>query len=308
MSVGIYFETWSSPWTSDPTTMNLSQLPTMYPGITTVNLSFAQPNLQYAKGQHTFANTGLQFSQDFSVVVAAIKILTSKGIKVMLSVGGGSYWSSPSSFNAQACVDLMNDLGCTGVDVDWEVGISDSKALTTSIIALHNAGCPRISFAGFSTGAYGAQDGDTYKGMSIDAMINAGQYIDWINIMSYDAGSSFDPLGAFTCYRIYYKGQLNLGFEPGTQSWGDKIIKMTDVDAMCNWVKKDGSVNGVFIWSNMKDTTGSPSLASIVAESVKILGSAPPVSSPVVVPPPVITTSPTVPCPNCSKALKITLA
>ena len=163
--------------------------------------------------------------------------------------------------------------------------------------------------SGFSTGAYGPENGDTYKGMSIDAMNKAGGLIDWINVMSYDAGSDFDPLGAFTCYRIYYKGALLLGFEPGKQSWGDKVETITDVTARCNWVKKDGGVNGIFIWSNMKDTTGSPSLSTIVDTASKIFGqsSQPVVSTPVTTPPAVVTPNP-YPCPNCSKGLKISLA
>lgn len=305
MSIGLYFETWSSTWTSDPT--NLSLQMTAGQPVTIVNIAFAQPDMQYSSG--SFAGTGLEFSQDFAVVKSAIALLISKGVRVMLSVGGGSYWSVPKTFNARGCVALMRDLGCTGIDVDWEVGVSDSSALASAIANLHAEGCPRISFAGFSTGAYGAEKGDTYKGMSIEAMMNVGGLVDWINIMTYDAGSSFDPLGAFTCYRMYYKGVLNLGFEPGKQSWGDKVIGMNDVTAMCNWVKKDGNLNGVFIWSNKKDTTGSPSLGDIVAESARIIINSTS-SSPQVVDIPIPpTTSPVpMPCPNCGKSLKIVLA
>ncbi len=239
MSIGLYFETWSSTWTSDPT--NLSQQMTAGQPISTVNVAFAQPNMTYVKGQNTFVGTGLQFSQDFSVVKAAILLLTQSGIKVMLSVGGGSYWSTPQTLNSTAAAALCSDLGCTGIDVDWEVGVSDTGSLTNAIQSLHTAGVPRLSIAGFSTGAYGA-NGDTYQGMCIPAMEAVGGLIDWINIMSYDAGNTYDPLGAFTCYRMYYKGVLNLGFEPGPQSWpapgsaNAKLIQMTDVDAMCNWV------------------------------------------------------------------------
>ena len=310
--IGIYFQSWSSPWTSTASTMDLSLLPTTFPGITIVNIAFAQPNLNYVKGQNTFTGTGVQFSQDFSVVVAAIKLLTQKGIKVMLSVGGGSYWSTPQTLNAAGCVALMQDLGCSGIDIDWEVGVSDCASLTNAIKALSAAGCSIISFAGWSTGAYGATT-DTYQGMAIPAMEAVGGLVSWINIMSYDAGTTYDPLGAFTCYRDYYKGPLLLGIEPGPMAWGTKLIQLSDVDGMCNWVMKDGPHNGVFIWSNDKVTTGSPTVAAITVEIVKVFGAISPVPVTVQVPldgsvTPTPHTTPTIPCPNCGKSLEIILA
>jgi hypothetical protein len=306
--IGLYFETWSSPWTAIAQNMDLAIVSDVYPGVNVVYLAFASPDSSYSLGQRTWTNTGLDFSQDFVVVQQAIQILRSKGVIVMLSVGGGSYWSEKKNFNAQGVENLRKDLGCDGIDIDWEVGTNDDVSLTACVKALKFIGCPKLSIAAFSTGAFGkdANSGDPYKGMDIDALVNCGGQIDWVNIMSYDAGSQFDPLGAFTCYRIYYKGPLLLGFEPGKQSWGDKVIQMKDVDDMCNWVKADGDKNGVFIWSNRKDTSGSPSLSAIVAEANKILSPETPAKSNP--PPSVIPPTPSSKCPNCGIGLKISLA
>lgn len=316
MSIALYYQTWSDPWTSVPSTMKLAKISVDFPEVTIVNIAFALPNPSYVKGQKTFVNTGLNFSQDFSVVVNAINILKAKGIIVMLSVGGGDYWSSPTTFNATAVVSLMEDLGCDGIDIDWEVGVSDAPSLTNAIYQLKiTRRCPKISFAGFSTGAYGP-DTDTYKGMNIPAMIAHGDLVDWINIMSYDAGTQYDPLGAFTCYRIYYNGPLLLGIEPGTQSWGSKIITSADVESMCNWVLKDkhgqgifSSIkDGIFIWSNDKDTTGSPTVAEITAQAKKILTlTTPPISTIPPVPPSQKTSTTHISCPNCDKDLQCSL-
>lgn len=277
--LAVYFPSWSSPWVSDGSKMDLALIPDNFPGVDCVNIAFADPKMSFTPG--TFSGTGLQFSQDFYVVAQAITILKSKGVTVMLSVGGGAYWSQSISFSSQLVgvstkrvddlvanwVKLMTALGCDGIDVDWEVGYNDSKSLTQTISALGNAReiykNMKISFAGFSTGAYGNDNsGDIYKGMSIDAMYTCGDLVDWINIMTYDAGPTFDPLGALDCYRIYYKGPLNIGFEVGVQAWGGYLLTYEDITRMATYSKNNDERNGVFIWEVKK--VGVPSVSDIV--------------------------------------------
>ena len=261
----VYFESWSSTWTNDPNNLDLAQLSSP---ISIVNLSFVQPACAYVAGQKTWQGTGLNFSQDFWVVSAAIQILRKKGIKVMLSVGGGSYWSDPNViFNPSNCVALMKDLGCDGIDLDWEVGEKYDYQLTDAIKNLKPL-MPSgtfISFAGTSTGAFGKTgNGDNYKGMNIHAMTNQGGNVDWINIMAYDAGPNYDPIGALECYRIYYTGPLLLGFEVGDMAWGGYKITLRDV---VNWscrTLKESPKNGIFIWAYHKDPAGTPSVQDII--------------------------------------------
>lgn len=261
----VYFESWAAPWTNDPEKFNLSQI---QKPISIVNLSFARPACAYVAGQKTWQGTGLDFSQDFWVVCSAIQILKKKGIKVMLSVGGGSYWSDPNVvFKPENCVALMKDLGCDGIDLDWEVGEKYDYQLTDAIKNLKPF-MPQgtfLTFAGTSTGAFGKTgNGDNYQGMNIHAMVNQGGNVDWINIMAYDAGPTYDPIGALECYRIYYKGPLLLGFEIGDMAWGGYKITLANV---VNWTcrtLKESKDNGVFIWAYQKDPAGTPSVKDIV--------------------------------------------
>ena len=259
----VYYESWSSTWTDDPNRLDLAQLSSP---ISIVNLSFVLPACAYVAGQKNWAGTGLEFSPDFGVVSAAIQILRRNGIKVMLSVGGGSYWSDPNmTFNPSNCVALMNDLGCDGIDLDWEVGQQYDFQLTAAIGKLKPL-MPQgkfISFAGWSTGAFG-KNGDTYQGMCIHAMINQGGNVDWINIMSYDAGPSFDPIGALECYRIYYRGPLLIGFEIGDQAWGGYKITLRDVVNWCSRTFRESKENGAFIWALHKDDAGTPTVKDII--------------------------------------------
>lgn len=261
--VAVYFETWSSKWTNDPKQMDLALISAP---VTVVNISFVSPTLSYWKGQNTFQNTGLNFNQEFWVVKAAIGILKAKGIKVLLAVGGGSYWSAPNvNYNAVSAVYLMEDLGCDGIDLDWEVGKQYDYELSKAIVATRAAmkTGALLSFAGWSTGAYGP-NGDHFQGCNIHAMVNHGSKVDWINIMAYDAGPSFDPIGALECYRIYYKGPLLLGFEVGTQAWGGALLSK---DQANTWMKKTSAYSkeyGIFIWSLQKESQKTVSVAEIL--------------------------------------------
>ena len=281
----VYYTSWSSPWVSNSEHMDLAIIRDNISGVDCVNISFAQPDMTYTKG--SFNGTGLQFSQDFDVVVGAIKILKSKGVIVMLSIGGGAYWSGTKSCNVNDWFRLASDLGCDGIDLDWENDAAHDYELTNAIRLCGNYS-GKLSFAGFSTGAYG-KDGSTYKGMNIDAMVNIGDKVDWINIMTYDAGTEYDPLGALDCYRIYYGGVLNIGFEVGVQGWGGALLSRDDVVRMVTYAKNNNPNNGAFIWAIGK--AGNPSVSDIVSICSGIFNGAnkPAVTIPVPLPAPVST-------------------
>jgi hypothetical protein len=283
MQNGVYYPTWSAPWKSAVKDMEILDIPR---SVTHVYLAFANPECMYQKNAKSFSGTGLDFSMDFSIVVGAIKELQNRGTKVMLSVGGGSYWSSTRSYHARNCVDLCDDLGCDGIDIDWEGPATNDYELTAALLETRALTKKLLSFAGFSTGAYG-KDGDTFKGNAIDAMVKAGWAIDWINIMAYDAGKDFDPLGAFDCFRMYYGGPLVVGFETGTQGWGDAFLTMNDVQKVKQYIA--GKNSGTFVWCWKKD----PMVLDILNQ----------VAAPVVVMPKEDGMS----CPNCGKGLKLVL-
>lgn len=249
---GVYLPSWSNPWTARALDNELAKLKTEMPNLGLVYLSFCKPDTVYTK--NSFDNTGLQFSSDFAVIKAAIKILRDQDVLVMLSVGGGAYWHSQVQYNAQHVVNLANDLECDGIDIDWEGTIENSHELTAAIRNTRNIYQKYISFAGFSTGAYGQVPGSPYMGTAIHALTNAGSMVDWVNIMSYDAGdfNMYNPMSAFDCYRLYFKKPLYLGIQPGKQGWGDHIITENEITSLCRFVKDQNTTDSIFVWSYRK--------------------------------------------------------
>jgi hypothetical protein len=180
MQVATYLESWAVPF-SVSTNNDISNLD---PNLNTVYLAFAKPDLTYTKGEFSFSRTGLNFSLDFKTVLESIRVLKKRKVKVLLAVGGGSYWSNPTPFNHLGCIDLMNDLECDGIDIDWEVGITDDRAPMNVISTLYPLmGGKIISFTCFSTGAFPKSLNDKYSGMNIRAIKECKEYIDNVNIM-----------------------------------------------------------------------------------------------------------------------------
>lgn len=255
MKVAIYYPSWSSNWSSTIDGFDLSQIDKKYPGLTCVYIAFVRPDLSYVSGSKTFANTGLEFSTGFGVVKGAIDVLKSRGICVMLSVGGGAYWSVDKKFNVQNLVDLTSDLGVDGLDIDFEMP-GKAKDLTNCIRNLRAAYKGYISFAGWSTGAY--PDDGSYSGSALDAIKSVGNLVDAINIMAYDAGDKYDPQQAYQAYRSVYSGPLLLGFETGNPGWGGYVLTAADVVRNVGFMKKQRNDDGIFVWCDKKDGTPSP--------------------------------------------------
>jgi glycosyl hydrolase family 18 (putative chitinase) len=263
--VAVYFQTWSVPWTTDPT--QIFHLPI---GVDMVILAFVTPQCQFTPG--SFSGTGLQFSMDFSVVQKAIALVQAQGIKVLLGVGGSSYlfpdvWDQNIATNVAS---LCNALNCDGVDIDWEPSLGAAADTQFSpIIQGFRAALPKpklITSCVWSTGAFD-KDGSTYKGMNILGLETAGSDLDQLHLMAYDAGppSEYDPIAAFKAYRGYYLGPILMGIEPGAQAWGGYVITSDEITALRDFVLSENSQNGFFIWSLQKDTTGSPTVSEIVA-------------------------------------------
>lgn len=275
--LSVYFTTWSSRWTSDINSFDLNNLPKKYPGLTMVLISFCKPDLSYTKGQNTFSNTGLEFSHDFSLVRQAVSNLQKAGVSVILSVGGGAYWSGTKGVNAPALAALVSDLNLDGIDIDWEHNLAHDYELTQAIQIIRPIIPGKLlGFAGWSTGAFPPQG--TYQGMCIHAMRNAGHLVDFINIMAYDAGppSDYDPRKAIDAYASLYGGALYLGFLVGAPGWGGYILSMNDVVQNATFLKQKGSKHGAFLWSDNKQ--GTPSDVQVISKCREIFTS--PASSP----------------------------
>jgi chitinase len=297
--IGVYYESWSEKWVNDPSKSGLYNLDSR---VTIVYLAFANPECSYVANQNSWIGTGLNFASDWKIVKDSIAALKKRNVTVMLSVGGGSYWSSTKNFKPQNCVALMNDLGCDGIDIDWEGPATKDYELTNAIQQLKPLmNGKKISFAGFGTGAYGKQSNDTYKGNAIDAMTKQGSNVDWINIMAYDGGKSFDPLGSFAAYQVYFKGPLLLGFEVGKQGWGDDLLTADDVQKNCEVVKAQGVQNGIMIWSYQKSNDNlTPSTKDVIDTASTVFKTNPQ--------PPPYPSSYVFRCPSCTKEFKLTVS
>lgn len=245
---------------------------------------------------------------DFTVVQQAIAIAKKSGTKVLLSVGGSSYQFNLEApyANYQNLIDLMNDLGCDGIDIDWEPtngGASVDYAFGWIIQGFKQTKSDLyLTAACTGNGALPIGDpvNDGYRGMNLKGLQLQGTLLNEVNVMAYDAGK-YDAVASYNSFRKVYKGHINLGFELGPQSWGGYVTTTADVTTGCNGVQSDinnGNSGGMFVWDYHKATTGSPS----VLQTVNIARS---IIKPVVAPPPY--TSHQFSCPNCSHVLSVAI-
>ncbi len=114
-----YFPSWSESWASTGQDSKLRDIPEH---ITHVFLAFAKPNLRYQKGSMDITGTGIQTPYGGDTLKESVSILKSKGVKVILSVGGETYWGSNAAYdiNYQQIKDLVDDMGFEGIDWDFE--------------------------------------------------------------------------------------------------------------------------------------------------------------------------------------------
>ncbi len=263
--IGVYFESWGCPWTDKPEQCALSQIEKP---IDVVYLSFVKPDCTYKKSQGTWAGTGLDFSPDFQVIRRSIQILKSKGIKVMLAVGGASY--SFDVYNHQSVAELMYDLELDGLDIDWEPirGVKDADKFGPIIeqSKQYMVSGQLLSAALF---AYGAMppNGDTYVGLNLPGLKSHGHLLDMVNIMAYDGGKDLDVIASYNSVKQVYKGNVLVGFQVGTQGWGDAYLSLEDVKKVCTYIRPFG--DGCFVWAYFKD--GNPNCSQVVDLAAYIL-------------------------------------
>lgn len=113
-----YFPSWSETWLTNGN----SKLTSLPAHVTHVFLAFGKPNLRYTKGSYDLAQTGIQVPYDGAMLKQAVGILAQKGTKVILSLGGETYWGSSDAYsiNYGQIKDLVDDFGFAGIDWDYE--------------------------------------------------------------------------------------------------------------------------------------------------------------------------------------------
>lgn len=269
--LGTYFQSWSSAWASDPAKMDLANVKEP---CNIVYLSFAKPDLDYKSGAKSLKGTGLDFNSDFKVLQGAIKILKDRGVVVMLAIGGETYGFDKVNYDNVAA--LCKDLGCHGIDIDWEdkAGKSADHKLGPIIDGIRQAlpdGC--VSLTGLSVGAYGngkfsnSKPSSQNTGMCIKGLQKNGYQVDWVNIMSYDAGPTYSPVEGFDAYSSYYSGPIMVGAQVPPEAWGGNVVSLNDIKKYADHIKT--GYNGIFVWSYQKQ--GSPSNMDIINMAKQIL-------------------------------------
>lgn len=114
-----YFPSWSESGAGTDQNSKLREIPEF---VNYVFLSFAKPNLRYEAGSYDISQTGLQVPYDGCALKESVSALKDKGINIILSIGGETYWQLPDSYNIeyQQIKDLVDDIGFVGIDWDYE--------------------------------------------------------------------------------------------------------------------------------------------------------------------------------------------
>lgn len=113
-----YFPSWSETYPSGGST-RLRNVPEE---VTHIFLSFVKPNMRYTKGSMDIKQVGIEVPYDGVTLKETVDILKGKGIKVILSIGGETYWGTDEAYNInhQQIADFVRDFGFDGIDWDYE--------------------------------------------------------------------------------------------------------------------------------------------------------------------------------------------
>jgi len=265
-----YFQSWSE--TGSGATSGLAKTKTSY---NLVNLAFMRPDNTYSStADISEATTGLQFPYDGASLKSAIAELRTRNPEVLIfvSVGGSSYtnWGALAASNV---AKFVKDFELDGVDIDYEppnpdctegasgVSCASDSQYASVVQAIRNVlpqSSYRISIAAWSVGAYGAgrwtnapPTRSPYTGLAINLLKNHGALLDLINVMSYDAGDSYNPEQALQAYAHYFTGHISMGIETPPEDYSDHVYttrqvkKLVEaVNAKCEW--------GIMLWSIQK--------------------------------------------------------
>jgi chitinase len=280
---GIYAEQVSSPSPAGKDTP-LAKLPGY---VNIVNIAFMRPDASYAAGSFKLAGTGVEpaywaVADSGQIMRDAIAELHRNNPEtlVMISVGGATYFNW-GAFNPETVAAFVGDMGLDGVDLDFEPGDASvhctqsmgkmsclSDKTFVDIVARMRAAMPRpkrLSMAAWSVGAFGedrwidAQPPSEFRGMALALLrSSAAPALDWVNVMSFDAGPTYNPVEALSAYQNYFCGPVHMGVEVPPEAWGGHVYTLTEVRALADAVtaQKGG---GMMMWELHKPGGGTES-------------------------------------------------
>lgn len=170
---------------------------------------------------------------------------------MILSVGGQTY-NNWAQFNLVALDALVTDLGCDGLELDFELTKSQKDLLST-ITGQCVAKPWETWIAAFSVGAYDGNQspaGSDWEGVNLPAIKAHGGRIAGINIMAYNAGPTFSPMVAYDAFRKWCPNtQINVAWMVPPEDWGGHTVNDTEIDAVCRWLLSKNQKSGMCVWT-----------------------------------------------------------
>ncbi len=212
-----YFPSWSENWTSANQNSSLREVPTF---VNYVFLAFAKPNLTYVSGSYDISQTGIQVPYDGCTLKESISALKAKGTKVILSIGGETYWGSTDAYTIDyvQIKNLVDDMGFAGIDWDFEpngtfsdIGSTDNVQHFIDFFNGARAVMPKsqgyiLACAPSGVGALGGQNNDdanspyayaqrnNLTGESDANLYNGGAATNGINLFGFTATGHMIPV------------------------------------------------------------------------------------------------------------------
>lgn len=275
------------------------------------------PNPQYKPGSYDLSGTGIGYvdgaaagGQTLKQAIALLKA-AHPNTKILISVGGATYagmWSSFNQTDANNIAAFVKDYGLDGVDIDYEADQQCTISGNTvncpgdanyeAVVEALRAALPRpamLTAAVWSVGAYGlgpwagAQPMAPRTGMSINMLQKDGNLLDMIEVMSYDAGTSYNPNQAYDAYRNYYKGPLTMGIEVPPEAWGGHVSTIDQVNSLTQYQAGNGG-QGMMLWAiqivHSNPTPGNPDAQLMATAVCSALALSSNCNQPMIPPPP----------------------
>ncbi|RAL26162.1 carbohydrate-binding protein [Thermoflavimicrobium daqui] len=267
-----YYESWNEPWDigDDPTKAPLANLPSSY---NVVMLAFVKPDIQYS-GNHNLQGTGLEFSYGGEMLYKVIQVLKQRNpeTKVIASVGGATYWNW-DKVNFKDLKRFVDDFGLDGIDLDYEPNRSfgckqnngkvscETDAEYVSLIKGARAEFPKgkyiLAVTPWGVGAFGEDKWvNDFKfessGSFINPMKQAGDQVDLVNPMGYNAGVDFDPKSAADAFKHYFQGKVAMGAMVPPEDWGGHVWTPEKARDVAKYMS-DQKYGGMMLWSIHRD-------------------------------------------------------
>ena len=150
-------------------------------------------NYAFALIKNDFETLDIKTPSRLQQVVALKK--QNPDLKIMLSVGGwgaGNFSEMAADANhrrkfAENCLAAVNKYGLDGIDIDWEYPTSSSAGISSSPLDINNFTLLMKDLREV-LGQNKLLTIATYAGVKYYDLRTCGQYLDFVNIMTYDMG------------------------------------------------------------------------------------------------------------------------